>query len=67
MTDQSTRIHSTWRIPQRLYGRVTKGRLRSADCQIEAANWDRAMWSCPECHRLWAPGEFPDYKEALGE
>lgn len=56
-------VQLSTRIPAHLYRRVTKASLRSAEVTIEAAAWERAMWSCTQCHRVWRPGEFPDYHD----
>lgn len=47
------------RIPASLWRRVTKAALRRAGVAIKAADWHRAIWSCPTCHRVWSPGELP--------
>ena len=49
-------------IPLEMYRRVTKRKLRRADVEVEAANWERAIWQCPGCHRVWAPGVPPEVK-----
>lgn len=46
------------RLPLRFNRRVTKHALRSRDVVIEAANWERAIWSCPGCYRIWPPGHL---------
>ncbi len=53
------------RMPWDVAHNLTKARLRRADVQIEAADWDRMLWSCPTCHRVWPPGEVPPMRERM--
>ena len=47
------------KMPLDLFRGLTKQAFKSKDVQIEAVDWERAIWSCPGCHRIWAPGEDP--------